>query len=72
MYWNLKAEMARKAMGNEELAKILGIKTRTVHNKIHKKSPFTIDEIKKICSFFGMNFEYLFEEITSNLEEEVA
>lgn len=52
MYWNLKAEMARKAMGNDELAQLLNLKTRTIHNKMHKKSPFVIDEIKKICEFF--------------------
>ena len=71
MYWNLIAEMARKAMGNDDLAQLLNIKTRTIHNKMHKKSPFTIDEIKKICAFFDMNFEYLFEE-RENEKEKVA
>ncbi len=65
MYLNLKAEMARKSLNGAFMAKLINVETRTFHNKINGISDFTISEIKIICQYFDMTFEYLFAEIQS-------
>jgi plasmid maintenance system antidote protein VapI len=61
-YMNLKAEMARKGIKNEEIAKLLGVHRNSIYNKITGPNSFTIEESMKIRDTYFQEFElnYLF------------
>lgn len=59
-YVLLKAYQVIKSVDQEEMAKILGITTRTYQNKINGITPFTLDEAKTISDFFGKSIEQIF------------
>lgn len=63
MYRNLRAEMARSGLKQEDLAKSIGVRVATISDKMNGKNRFYYDEaltIKK--SFFpDLEIEYLFE-----------
>jgi len=63
MYKNIKAELARRDMSLVELSTITGIKYMTLYNKIKGKTPFTLDEAKKIKAALDIDvpIEELFE-----------
>ncbi|MEK5414467.1 hypothetical protein [Paenibacillus sp. FSL L8-0708] len=64
MFWNLRAEMARKAVFFGDLAKALNIRNATVSDKINGKSRFYIDEAITIRDEFfpDHSIEYLFSD----------
>lgn len=48
MYPNLKAEMARLGMTQQDLATSIGITYQALNAKINRRKSFTLDEAKKI------------------------
>lgn len=61
---NLKAEMARKNVTKDELAKLLNKTPQTIRNRLNEKLPFTQDEMQKIRDtyFKDLSIDYLFFE----------
>ena len=64
MLWNLKAEMARRAVKCMDLANLLGVRPATISAKIGCKSQFTFEEAQKIQRGFfpELELQYLFKE----------
>lgn len=64
MYPNLAAEMARKGIDFSDIAKVIGKDKRSVYNKIHKITHFTLEECRAIrdAFFLDMELDYLFKE----------
>jgi len=62
MLCNLKAEMARKQISAEMLAKAVGKSSRSMTDKVAGKFDFTFPECTTIRDKFfpGMSLEYLF------------
>lgn len=50
MYLNLKSAMAREGVSIESLSAALGVHRNTIANKISGETPFTYDEVLKICA----------------------
>ena len=63
MYKNLQYEMMQKGITQEDIATELQIHRNSVANKISGKTPFTIDEVFRICEKFFPNCDmrYLFQ-----------
>lgn len=63
MYPNLRAEIARKNMTLEPIAKALDITVPTLSQKFNGKYPITLNEAKKIKEFLNLDIpiEVLFE-----------
>lgn len=63
MYKNLKAEMARLGITQQNIADCLQVRNATISDKINGKSRFYYDEALKIkTSFFpALSLEYLFD-----------
>lgn len=63
MYPNLRAEMKRKGITLAWLAEQLGITIGTLSQKLTGKSPFTLNEAKKIKEILELDIpiEILFE-----------
>lgn len=38
-----------------ELAKLLGISVQSVNNKVNNRKPFTMAQVTKICSTYGIS-----------------
>ena len=56
MFPNLRAEMARKRITNQEIAKkCLGVRLSTVSSKMHGKSDFTFREAIAIKKYLGVD-----------------
>ncbi|MCB6992929.1 transcriptional regulator [bacterium 210820-DFI.6.37] len=64
MYGNLKAEMARKEIGNAEVAQIINTTEKTVRNKLSGVTEFSFFETLKIRDslFPGWSIEELFSD----------
>ena len=62
-YSNLLAEMARKNITQNDIAKLLNKTVSTVSTKINGKYQFTLDEAEKIKDkyFSDKDISYLFE-----------
>lgn len=71
MLRNLKAEMTRKDINAEVIAKTLGVTERTVRNKIDGATGFSFFETLKIREkhFPDLTLEYLFEKTDSPAED---
>jgi len=70
-YVNLKAEMIRRNLKNEDIAKLLEISVRSVRKRINEhSSDFKMEECKKIKNKFfpDCSVVYLFEDDTSEQE----
>ena len=63
MYENLKFEMQKAGISNEQIAEDLGIHRNSVGNKINGNSDFTVQEAIFIRNyrFPNLTFEYLFK-----------
>ena len=59
MFDNLRAEMRRHNKTNNDVGKILGISTNAVSLKLNGKTPFTLDEIRKLADEFDCSLDYL-------------
>ena len=59
---NLSAEMARNGVTNSDIKALLGCSDKTVFNKVHGLTPFSVWEAIKVRDelFPGMRVEYLF------------
>lgn len=68
MYPNLEAEMARKKIRNEAIAKVIDKDVRSVRNKKAGVTEFTFNETVQIRDKFfpGVSLEYLFEQEDSD------
>ncbi len=64
MFPNCKAELARKNVTLEKLAKVLGLSVTTTSLKLNGKYPLTLKEAKAIKNYLGVDIplEVLFEE----------
>lgn len=62
-YGNLKAEMGRKNITIEEIAKEIGVHRNSASNKINGSSSFSIEEAMKIKGKFfpDLEYKYLFQ-----------
>lgn len=60
MFFNLRAEMARKHINQLEIAVVLGISVKSVSNKMNGKSEFTRKEMFLIKRLFSRMFYRLF------------
>ena len=65
-YSNLKAEMGRRDITIEAIARLLGIHRNSVANKLNGPSSFSIEEAIKIKSAFfpTCEYKYLFKHET--------
>ena len=59
MFDNIRAEMRRHKKTNKDLGNILGISANAVSFKLNGKSPFTLDEIRKLANEFNCSLDYL-------------
>lgn len=62
MYRNLKAEMARSGLTNEQLAKGIGVNPATMSAKLNTAGRMRLDEAQQLRDEFfpGMTMDYLF------------
>lgn len=62
-YGNLKAEMGRRDITIEEIARIIGVHRNSASNKINGPSSFSIEEAMAIKSKFfpDLDYKYLFK-----------
>lgn len=62
MYDNLKAEMAKKGITIDALARLLGVHRNTIQNKLDGDSEFTIGQAEVISEtmFPEFTIKYLF------------
>ncbi len=62
-YGNLKAEMGRKNITIEAIAKEIGVHRNSVSNKVNGSSSFSIEEAMKIRNKFfpDLEYKYLFQ-----------
>lgn len=51
---NLKAWMVVNKVTQKQFAKTLGVSTQTVNNKINGRRSFTLQDIKKLNSTYGV------------------
>lgn len=65
MYMNLKAEMARKGITNEQLANGIGINPATMSAKLNIAGRMRLDEAQYLRDKFfpGMTMDYLFGDV---------
>ena len=63
MYRNLKAEMVRENITNNDLANLLKVRPATISDKINSKYEFKLTEAFAIKNkyFPNLSIEYLFE-----------
>lgn len=63
MLYNLKAEMARKNIKQEEISKALGLSKRALGNRIQGNVAFKLPEAQLIRDtfFHDLELEYLFK-----------
>lgn len=68
MYRNLMAEMARRDLTTDDLAKIIKINPRTVRNKLYGRTEFKWPEVIKIRDSIAPDktLEELFEKSNGN------
>ena len=59
MFANLRAEMKRHGKTNKDVGKILNISANSVSFKLNGRSPFTLDEIRKLADEFNCSLDYL-------------
>ena len=60
-YPKIVAEMIVDGKTFEELAKIFGMSKQTLVYKLKGESEWTIDEIEKVCIYFGKDYYDLFK-----------
>lgn len=68
MYTNLKEIRVKKNVTAEQMAKLLGLKTKAAYYKKEAgKVKFSIDEAKAISEYFNVSIEKIFfEQIVSH------
>lgn len=73
MYMNLKAEMVRKGITNEQLAKAIDINPATMSAKLNIAGRMRLDEAQKLRDLFfqGMTMDYLFGDCSTDSQPTV-
>jgi len=61
MYPNIKAELARKGFGLQELADLLDLSIGSISKRMNGKVKWTTEEVDSIISMTGREYEYLFK-----------
>lgn len=61
LYPNLQAQMAKYGETGETLAKLLGISSISVYNKLSGKTEWKISEIETLCKRFDSDYYHLFK-----------
>lgn len=66
MFGNLRAELARNGIGQQEICEVLGCTPKTFRNKLNGLNEFKLSEIEKIQMYMPekLPFEYLFDRNT--------
>lgn len=74
MLRNLLAEMARREVSINDLAKAIGKSERSVRDKVKGKYEFSVPEAKAIRDsyFAGMSLEYLFTPASAKPNDQSA
>ena len=62
MYPNIEAERVRKGLTKEELAKELGVSTKTYYNWLSGFTAIPSTALKKMSTMFEVSMEYLLVE----------
>lgn len=69
MFKNLNAEMARHDLTTEDMAGILGYKTRKTFENKRSAGDFTLKEAKRLARYFHVTVDYLFKTVADEEEE---
>lgn len=69
MFDNIRAEMRRHHKTNNDVGEILNISANSVSAKLNGKTPFTLDEIRKLADEFNCSLDYLAVKDVSNTKE---
>lgn len=69
MFKNLNAEMARHDLTTEDMAGILGYKTRKTFENKRSAGDFTLKEAKHLARYFHVTVDYLFKTVADEEEE---
>lgn len=59
MLANVKAQMWKNKLTNSDMAKVLGVSTNTFSFKLNERREFTLSELSKMASYFGVSIDYL-------------
>lgn len=59
MFNNIRAEMRRHNKTNKDVGNILNISANSVSFKLNGRTPFTLDEIRKLADEFNCSLDYL-------------
>lgn len=51
---NIRGEMARRGMTQEDIAKVIGCERPLANKKLTGKKDFTVSDLEKIADMFGM------------------
>lgn len=62
MLTSVEAERARKGLSKEEIAKLLGVSTRTYYNWIMEATDVPSSALIKMSKFFGVRIDYLLKD----------
>jgi antitoxin component HigA of HigAB toxin-antitoxin module len=57
----LRSTMAKYGHTQIELAELLGVSQTYICNRFHKRSRWTLDDMKKISEFYGITMDELFK-----------
>ena len=52
---NIRGEMARRGMTQEDIAQAIGCERPLANKKLTGKKDFTVSDLEKIADMFGMN-----------------
>lgn len=76
MYKNLVKILTDKKITLKAYAEFLGVSEKTIQNKIHGRTEFTLGEAVKTCSFicpeYKLDFVFEKSEIIQDAEMEIA
>lgn len=68
----IKAYMCLKGINQADMAKFLGIYQHTFSLKLNGKTPFTLEESKKIADYFETTVDEIFFEDTVNFKATIT
>lgn len=60
-YPNLVSEMARNGETQKTIGEILGLTSASVSRKLSGQVAWSIEEVDKICEYFGKDYYQLFK-----------
>ena len=57
----LVGEMAQRGITQEALGEAIGLTRTTINKKLLGKTEWTIEEVEKVCDYFGKDYYELFK-----------